>query len=100
MYHHETGLLMLTSSWLLAGVARAQEFKDISIYSTPGCGDDPNDFETQSSILIFSPKPKRDPKAAWTDCMKSTTHLSEWPKVDQARTRSTSTRRPSTPTAT
>lgn len=77
--------LTTTSLLLLAGV-RAQEFKDLNIWSGPSCGDDPNDLETLTHQLSFSPDLGGKFKdAQWSACYGSQMDLSGWEKTDEGK---------------
>ncbi|RYP85302.1 hypothetical protein DL770_005048 [Monosporascus sp. CRB-9-2] len=69
---------------LFAASARAQEFKDIALYSASDCGDDPNNLEilsTQLSVELI------DGGEGSSGCMQAAIDLPNWPVTDSGRYR-------------
>lgn len=84
--YRKPSILMLTTGSLLAGGVGAQQFKDVNLFSSPGCGDDLHDLDVLTHELSFSPKVGGQYKdAQWSDCYQSTMKEGGWPHTDEGK---------------
>ncbi|RYP04164.1 hypothetical protein DL764_004631 [Monosporascus ibericus] len=67
---------------LFAASARAQEFKDLALYSASDCGDDPNNLETLSTQLQVE---LVDGGLGSSGCMQASIDLPNWPVTDEGK---------------
>ncbi|RYP32496.1 hypothetical protein DL767_005185 [Monosporascus sp. MG133] len=67
---------------LFAASARAQEFKEIALYSASDCGDDPNNLEILSTQLQVE---LVDGGQGSSGCMQATIDMPNWPVTDEAK---------------